>query len=282
MGYWEEKEQAIRVLEETLQICERNDRLIQAIMCTRRHTMLYREPEEWFHKYVGKNKIPLYKEQHGKIRVRCCRPLTAVQEVGKRYPGCRIGVVNYASPVTAGGGVIRGALSQEESMCRSTTLYPCLHTLELQEQFYDKNRECGTFCYTDACIYTPGIIGICRDGVLPERLQEKDWYVMDVISCAAPNIRMDSVSGDNSRHNLQSILDKRIRGIIQVALCNRIEVLILGVFGCGIYGNSPEMVVSAFKKALKEYQYSFRAIEFAIYDTEDTAIYDIFFAGFNP
>ena len=191
-----------------------------------------------------------------------------------------MGVLNFASATTPGGGVIRGSNAQEECLCRSSTLYPCLRTEEWMNRYYAMHRERRDNFYTDACIYTPGIVGIREDGQWPELLEEKDWYTFDVLSCAAPNMgrQPDIVTWDEEfREKMQQVFDRRVKRIIQVALVNQIDVLVLGAFGCGAFGNNPEVVAGAFKKALDEYGDSFRAIEFAVYCSKaDQNNYDIF------
>lgn len=105
------------------------------------------------------------------------------------YPGRKIAVLNFASATKPGGGVINGSSAQEESLCRCSTLYPTLDRRFLWQSYYDVNRAAGDVLHTDACIYSPGIV-ICKtDENFPERMPQEDWVTVDVISCAAPNLR---------------------------------------------------------------------------------------------
>ncbi|MGN0154191.1 MAG: TIGR02452 family protein [Lachnospiraceae bacterium] len=281
MGYQENRAKRIQIFEDTLNYCEAAGFLADAIKRTRENTVLYRNPDE----ECGTQGKDRYQEPCTVV-VSSDRTLQAAERLCRQYGDSRIGILNFASATNPGGGVIRGSNAQEECLCRCSTLYPCLRTDELLESFYGYHQKRHNPLYSDACIYTPGIVGIKTDTKLPELMSEEDWFLVDVISCAAPNLRenpsnvMNPFAGDKitiEEKELEVLLERRVRGILQVAAKNQIDVLVLGAFGCGAFCNSPYMVADAFKKALKEYQYAFRAVEFAVYCTPDhMANYDIF------
>lgn len=104
--------------------------------------------------------------------------------------GKKVCVHNFASATNPGGGVTHGSSAQEECLCRCSTLYPCLNENSLWNGFYGPHRKAGDPLYNDDCIYTPGVY-VCKSDVsFPERMEEKDWYQVDVLTCAAPNLRI--------------------------------------------------------------------------------------------
>ena len=98
---------------------------------------------------------------------------------------------------------------------------------------------------------------------------------MNVITCAAPNLRQRPSnrynSGDGDRQvllkdsELQKIHEKRLRRILDVALMEGNDVVILGAFGCGAFSNSPRVVAQAARMVVEDYRHAFEMIEFAIY-----------------
>ena len=59
--------------------------------------------------------------------------------------------------------------------------------------------------------------------------------------------------------------EKKLRRILEVALSEGCETIILGAFGCGAFRNNPEVVALANRNVIKEYLYAFKNIEFAVY-----------------
>ena len=192
------------------------------------------------------------------------RTLEAVQKYyASKDKKRKIGVLNFASAKHPGGGVWSGARSQEESLCRASTLYSCLSTEFLQDNFYsyhmEKKRE-----YSDRIIYTPNVLVFkTDDNVFAEMLGEKDWYKIDVISCAAHNQKAYKVDYEK----LKKINYDKIKAIIECAAENNVDNLILGAYGCGAFGNDPHLVSKIFKKILidEEYYKYFENIHFAIF-----------------
>ena len=87
-------------------------------------------------------------------------------------------------------------------------------------------------------------------------MEEKDWYQVDVITCAAPNLRdipsnlMNPFAGnapaDIEEDGLYGLNLQRLERVFRVAAANGAEVLILGAFGCGAFCNPPAVVARAY------------------------------------
>lgn len=226
-------------------------------------------------------------KQYGQTKVVVSKKRSFEAAASYSREGKKVCVLNFASATNPGGGVTYGSSAQEEALCRCSTLYPCLDTKELLYEFYEPHRRTRNPLYNDDCIYTPGVVVCKSDTSFPERMEEKDWYQVDVITCAAPNLRerpsnaMNPNAGDRpakiSYDDLLKLLTGRIERIFAIAANQKEEVLILGAFGCGAFCNPPEVVAKAFATVQEKYEGAFDTIEYAIYCRDyGSANYDEF------
>lgn len=206
-------------------------------------------------------------------------------EAASRYAGQKICVHNFASSVSPSGGVLRGSTAQEEALCRCSTLYFNISEADIVEEFHDSHKKAikmGTMdsTYNDDCIYTPDVVVFKSDVGIPEILPKEQWYKVDVITCAAPNLREDSWPKDHeimSNQELRNLHVKRMRRILDIAKMEQEDVVILGAFGCGAFANPSEVVAEAMQEVLEEYKYDFKTIEFAVFCTpKDSKNYTVF------
>ena len=112
------------------------------------------------------------------------------------------------------------------------------------------------------------------DESIPKRMKSEEFVTVDVISCAAPNLRNEPANKHNPetgkpiRIEPQKLYDlhlSRAKHILHIAAVNGAEIIVLGAFGCGAFQNDPNTVAKAYRDALKEYAKRFDVIEFAIY-----------------
>ena len=208
------------------------------------------------------------------------------QIVKKITDGYEFGNV-YDYRTNTGGGVTKGAGAQEECLCRISTLYKCISASEITEAFHKKHRyalKTGKMnsLYNDDCIQTCDVTVFKSDTAKPALLSEKDWFDVDVISCAAPNLRYMLQYDKNWKKTITDkklfdIYKKRINRVLDIASSAKSDVIILGAFGCGAFANPPELVAKAMHAAIDEHKYDFETIELAIYcSSRDTLNYEVF------
>ncbi len=214
-------------------------------------------------------------------------------EAAEAYKNKKVCVLNFASASNPGGGVTKGSSAQEECLCRTSTLYFSLNTKEMWDGFYAPHRAMRNPLHNDDIIYTPDVVVFKTDTDKPVRRREEEWFKVDVISCAAPNLRnmpsnsYNSGDGDiparPTDEELYQIQLRRFKKILEVAASEKEEVLILGAFGCGAFENNPKVVAKATKDAVELYKKNFEVIEFAVFCTPDRREnYDEFRRIFNP
>ena len=272
------RQRLIDVFEDTQRFYTQNPQLSKAVQTARTSTKLY-EAEDY-------PDIPNDAVTSGSIIVTKHKSFEAAMKIHAEHPEWKIAVLNFASATNPGGGVRTGSSAQEESLCRCSTLYPTLTQNWLWQSYYQKNRDAHDNLHTDACIYSPGVV-ICKtDEARPERMEEKNWVTVDVISCAAPNLRRRPSNAYNSDYGAPATISsedlyklhlKRAKHILHIAAACRADALVLGAFGCGAFANDPKTVAEAYRDALRDYRRYFQYVEFAVYCRPDeTANYDAF------
>ncbi|MBR4026851.1 MAG: TIGR02452 family protein [Lachnospiraceae bacterium] len=275
------REERRLIFQDTKDIYETNPVLKKAIKDSKEQQEVICEQEQMDIQFTKKDQV-------GNIIVSKKRSL----EAAMAYKGKKVCVLNFASATNAGGGVVNGSSAQEEAICRCSTLYPCISEENTTRQFHLQHRKMleentMTALYNDDCIYTPNVVVFKTDTNQPKQMPQNDWFEVDIITCAAPNLRripsnrMNPNGGKTaakiSDKDLLNLHTKRIKRILDIAGNHKAEVVILGAFGCGAFQNPPQIVAEAMARVLKEYRNVFETIEFAVYcPPNDMTNYEVF------
>lgn len=277
------REDNVRVFRDTEMQCKKNQRLSASIKDSVANQKLYLANDA-----IAASDKSVYKRK-AKIVISKKRSY----EAAGAYAGQRVCVHNFASATTPGGGVVKGSSAQEECLCRCSTLYFCLNAPDMWNGFYTPHRMEQNPIHNEDCIYTPEVLVMKTDTEMPVMLPPEKWYGVNVITCAAPNLRekpsnkMNLMDGDKtikiSDKELLDIHEKRLTRILDIAWLEENEVVILGAFGCGAFDNNPEVVARAAKNVIPEYINAFETIEFAVYCTpRDESNYKTFERVLKP
>jgi uncharacterized protein (TIGR02452 family) len=165
-------------------------------------------------------------------------------------------VLNFASAKHPGGSWLYGAKAQEEDLCRCSSLFSSLIT---QNDYYANNINSGSSLYTDDIIYSPMVPFFRED----DTMDLCDMFKMSVITSPAPNV--NNLSEDDEFDKLEDVIYNRAIKILSVANKQGHRSIVLGAWGCGVFGNDQQMIVDAFKNALSKIN-NFDNIYFAVYD----------------
>ncbi len=266
------RQQMIEVFNDTLKFFDEDSILHDSIVNSIHQTRVYN------------SNFAVETESHkaGKIDVIPGRTLQTALDLHEKFPDKKIAVLNFAASQTPGGGIWKGSRAQEESLCRSSTLYPSLRTDTAREGFY-RFHEKGGFGWlaSDTCIYTPDVI-ICKndDDYIPARLSREEFVKIDVVTCAAPHIFRSVIISDEG---LYAIHLSRAKNILRVCAYNGVDILITGAFGCGAFKNPPAIVARAWREALRDYREKFDLVAFAVKCySESPNNFDVFREELSP
>lgn len=259
------RDENIAVFKDTEKLCKTNPKLSESVKKATASQKLILEGD-----HLPEQKKDIYKDA-AKVIVSGKR----TYEAAAAYKENHVAVHNFASASNPGGGVVNGASAQEECLCRCSGLYFCLNSPIMWDGFYKPHRDAHDPIHNDDIIYTPGVTVFKTDTASPQLMNESEWYDVDVITCAAPNLRNQPSNryntGDGNKQvvmkdkDLLALHEKKLRRILEVVLSEGCDTVILGAFGCGAFQNNPEVVALANKNVIKDYLHAFKNIEFAVY-----------------
>jgi uncharacterized protein (TIGR02452 family) len=170
-----------------------------------------------------------------------------------REHGHSVLALNFANGTNPGGWFLDGGRTQEEALCRDSLLYGTL----LGHEMYDVHK---TMPYEDAsdwCIVSRDVPFIRDEN---SDLVAYPW-VCDVVTCAAP------ISSPYRDAYCRELFRKRIHRLLEVAASLGYTGLVLGAWGCGMFGNDPASTAKVFRELLEgEFLGCFGEVVFAVTD----------------
>lgn len=178
-------------------------------------------------------------------------------------PGGKMAVLNFSSYKNPGGMFINGSKAQEECLCHESFLYNVLSQIK---DFYDwNNKHKNKALYLNRGLYSASILFIREE----KHLQSETMRFCDVITCAAPNKSAAQKYQNVSDEENTKILKSRIKFVLDIAKDNDVNTLILGAYGCGVFGQNALEVASIFKEYLNTTHKCFRKVVFAVPNGRD-------------
>ena len=184
--------------------------------------------------------------------------------------GYRVAILNFTNPRDLGGGWLHGVPSQEASLARSSGLIHCL----IDHPWYrNRSHRINPF-YDDTVIVTPNV-PIFR-GHEGDLLETPIRHTM--ISAAAVHASNVRLYMPPREAEIPLRMARRATRVIEAAATINANVLVLGAWGTGEFGHSPELIATAFQVALESPAIrAFAIIDFAIPDiTPQTPVYAVF------
>jgi len=202
--------------------------------------------------------IPLYKLDKSYISSECnitvqnqdC--MVVANELSKLGKTCMLNMASYKHP---GGGVIRGAMSQEEELARRSNM---MMGLTLHGYPLAKN---DVIYLNDVTFFKDGNYSL----ITP--------FDCDVITIAAINLNNLAKPADYEELTLH-----KIKNMLTEPAVNGCSNLVLSAFGCGVFKNDPTYIASVFKSVINDVSYLYDNIAFAVINDKNSVAnnYEIF------
>lgn len=173
-------------------------------------------------------------------------------------------ILIFGSAYKPGGGVLNGAKAQEEDISRHSTFY---FQVKDNNEFYGLIHK--DYNYSDYALYVEK--GLMLTDIYNFKLNE--YKKVSFITIAAPNLSAfikNKVS--INEEDVYKIYKKRLKSFFNFAELKGYKEVIVGPWGCGVFGLSVKKTALIFKDILNEKIFSGNVI-FSILDEEMFNIY---------
>lgn len=283
------REENVKIFQETQRLCKADSDLVKSFNENKDKQFIVYEKD-----HVEVKNAPRFQTKANVI-VTSNKTFQAAEIYKKADKNCKVAVLNFASSTNPGGGVVRGSSAQEESLCRASDLYKFLNYPKICNNFHDMHRNMISrgemnALYNGDCIYTPNVT-VFRSDKTGNIMPKYKWFNVDVITCAAPNLRTNPSNQWNPNSGEQVVVKnskvteihkQRAKYVLDLAVSAGADYVILGAFGCGAFKNNPMIVADAWLSVVKDYLYQFKGIEFAVYcSPRDKLNYSTFVSRLN-
>jgi uncharacterized protein (TIGR02452 family) len=179
-----------------------------------------------------------------------------VSEILDYSTDIKVAALNFADGYEPGGLVLKGATTQEESICRSSNLYESLILDICKQEYYKYNKDnFGNGKSSDRIIYTKNVY-VFRGSNL-RWLNADECRFCDIITCPSPVVWTAT----------EEEIMNRMLNIIKVADNNKVDVLILGCWGCGAFGQSWSKFNEMWNTVIRDHKHNCKIV-FAIMKSE--------------
>lgn len=211
-------------------------------------------------KYKGalKNYVVKPKFTETKFSVVNSDCIDACITINLKDPSSKIALQNNASEYKPGGGVTKGSIAQEECICRETTLYKTI-------------KDCSYPLDTDEMLYSDEVY-ILKDGNYNDISPNPR---IAVITAAA--LRKPQLTEGKYKNADKKIMEQKIHMLLQTLYYHECETLVLGAWGCGVFGNPIDEVAEIYHHYLTgEFKNAFKNVTFAILEKNGNPIGSVF------
>lgn len=215
-----------------------------------------------------------------KINVCYSAPIKAALALQKTSgDDVHVGVLNSADGFNPGGKFVKGCLSLEACICRSTLLWSCLDNLKGKaNSMYKVNNNDVQFRDgrnpSSCAIYTPNVPIIRKDSLKALLL---DQYV----HCSFVSLPPPNAFALQSKEEIREKLKEHLSRALYIFAENGCTDLALCSYGCGTRGNDPCMVAEVYHDLLtKDLKGVFNRVIFVI-NPKKQAQYEAFASKFE-